>query len=93
MTGNRRLKFLFTLTGSDVPAHEAQRQVRSMDASMPGAFAVGDIRYGAVKRVASGVGEGAASIGQVHDFLDPEGSSATSNSCHDTPEHLTLQPG
>ncbi|GAB3201312.1 FAD-dependent oxidoreductase [Nocardioides hungaricus] len=39
----------------------------------PGVFAVGDVRSGSVKRVASAVGEGAGVIRQVHEFLEAEG--------------------
>jgi thioredoxin reductase (NADPH) len=38
--------------------------------STPGIFAVGDVRSGSVKRVASGVGEGAAVVADVHVSLD-----------------------
>jgi thioredoxin reductase (NADPH) len=34
-----------------------------------GVFAVGDVRSGSVKRVASAVGEGAVAVRQVHDYL------------------------
>lgn len=37
--------------------------------SIPGIFAVGDVRSGSVKRVASGVGEGSVCISDVHKFL------------------------
>jgi len=37
-----------------------------------GIFAVGDVRSGSVKRVASGVGEGSVVIQAVHNFLNPE---------------------
>ena len=37
----------------------------------PGIFAVGDVRSGSVKRVASGVGEGSVVIQAVHQFLHP----------------------
>jgi len=40
--------------------------------SKPGIFAVGDVRSGSVKRVASGVGEGSVVIQAVHKFLNPE---------------------
>jgi thioredoxin reductase (NADPH) len=40
--------------------------------SKSGIFAVGDVRAGSVKRVAAGVGEGAAVIQAVHKSLDPE---------------------
>jgi thioredoxin reductase (NADPH) len=38
--------------------------------SRPGVYAVGDVRAGSVKRVASAVGEGAAVISEVHRFLE-----------------------
>lgn len=37
----------------------------------PGIFAVGDVRSGSVKRIASGVGEGSVVIQAVHQFLNP----------------------
>jgi len=37
--------------------------------SVPGIFVVGDVRHGSVKRVASGVGEGAVAIQFVHQYL------------------------
>lgn len=40
----------------------------------PGIFAVGDVRAGSVKRVASGVGEGSVVIQAVHHYLHPETS-------------------
>ncbi len=39
--------------------------------SKPGIFAIGDVRSGSVKRVASGVGEGSVVIQAVHKFLNP----------------------
>ncbi|MGF1624725.1 MAG: FAD-dependent oxidoreductase [Alphaproteobacteria bacterium] len=39
--------------------------------SQPGVFAVGDVRSGSVKRVASGVGEGSVVVQAIHRFLDP----------------------
>jgi thioredoxin reductase (NADPH) len=40
-----------------------------LETSMPGLFAVGDVRHGSVKRVASAVGEGSIAIRMVHDYL------------------------
>jgi thioredoxin reductase (NADPH) len=37
-----------------------------LETSIPGVFAAGDVRSGSVKRVASGVGEGALAISFVH---------------------------
>jgi thioredoxin reductase (NADPH) len=39
--------------------------------SKPGIFAVGDVRSGSVKRVASGVGEGSVVVQAIHRFLHP----------------------
>ncbi len=44
-------------------------QVSPFETSVPGIFAVGDVRSGSVKRVASGVGEGSVCISHVHRFL------------------------
>jgi thioredoxin reductase (NADPH) len=44
--------------------------------ALPGVFAIGDVRSGSIKRVASGVGEGSVVISSVHRFLaggDAEG--------------------
>ncbi|WP_268223385.1 FAD-dependent oxidoreductase [Sinomicrobium oceani] len=46
-----------------------QRKPQSLESSIPGFFAVGDVRKGSVKRVASAVGEGSMAISQVHQFL------------------------
>jgi thioredoxin reductase (NADPH) len=40
-----------------------------LEASLPGVFAVGDVRSGNVKRVASAVGEGSIAISMVHKVL------------------------
>ena len=37
----------------------------------PGIFAVGDVRSGSVKRVASGVGEGSVVVQAIHEYLNP----------------------
>jgi thioredoxin reductase (NADPH) len=45
------------------------RTPHTLESSLPGIFAVGDVRAGSVKRVASAVGEGAAVIALVHRAL------------------------
>jgi thioredoxin reductase (NADPH) len=40
------------------------------ETSVPGIFAIGDVRSGSVKRVASAVGEGSVVIHQVHRHLE-----------------------
>ena len=39
------------------------------ETSVPGVFAVGDVRHGSVKRVASAVGEGSVAVQMVHRHL------------------------
>ena len=59
----------FVLTGMDV----AERRPSSpFTSSIEGVFAVGDVRSGSVKRVASGVGEGSVCIRHVHRFLSED---------------------
>ena len=57
----------FVLTGPDVP--DAAQQTLSLQTSVEGVFAIGDVRSGSTKRVASAVGEGAAVVAQIHRFL------------------------
>ena len=60
------------LTGRDVEdkgGWPLKRPVYPFETSVPGVFAVGDLRHGSVKRVASAVGEGSVVIQAVHDFL------------------------
>ena len=60
----------FVLTGRDVDMSGLDRQPMSFETTMPGVFAVGDVRLGSMKRVASAVGEGAAAVQQVHVYLE-----------------------
>jgi thioredoxin reductase (NADPH) len=41
----------------------------SLQTSVPGVFAIGDVRAGSVKRVGGAIGEGAAVVAQIHAFL------------------------
>jgi thioredoxin reductase (NADPH) len=66
----------FVLTGSDLHAQDLssplwknRHQPEFFETSIPGIFAVGDVRCGSVKRVAAAVGEGSACIQQVHRVL------------------------
>ena len=40
-----------------------------LESSLPGVFAVGDVRAGSTKRVASAVGEGAIAVSLIHRVL------------------------
>jgi thioredoxin reductase (NADPH) len=61
----------FVLTGADVPPDRwcSTRAPHALETSRPGIFAVGDVRSGSVKRVATAVGEGAAAIQSLHQVL------------------------
>ena len=64
----------FIRTGPDLPASTHARWLPGrpplpLETSLPGVFAAGDVRRGSVKRVASAVGEGAATIPLVHRYL------------------------
>ncbi len=45
------------------------RPPHSFETNRPGIFAVGDVRWGRVKRLAAPVGEGSACVQQVHQSL------------------------
>lgn len=67
----------FILTGPDLiqasqrPRNwSLQRDPYLLETSIPGIFAVGDVRQGAVRRVASAVGQGAGAISLVHQYLE-----------------------
>lgn len=49
-----------------------QDQPLPLETSLPGVFAVGDVRHNAVKRVASGVGASAMAISSAHAYLTEE---------------------
>ena len=64
----------FVVTGQDLLASSptAWSEARSpftLETSVPGVFAAGDVRLGSMKRVASAVGEGAMSVYLVHRYL------------------------
>jgi thioredoxin reductase (NADPH) len=62
----------YLLTGPDrTGGGPASSPGALFETSMAGVFAVGDVRHGSVKRVASAVGEGAVAIRLVHDHLAP----------------------
>src|SRR5438552_4166338 len=47
-----------------------------LEPSVPGVFAIGDVRAGSVKRVGGAIGEGAAAVAQIHAFLARLGATA-----------------
>jgi thioredoxin reductase (NADPH) len=65
----------FICTGADVEAHgdwPLERSPFSLETSMPGVFAAGDVRHGSMNRVASAVGEGSIAIRLVHELFAAE---------------------
>jgi thioredoxin reductase (NADPH) len=60
----------FVLTGSDIAA------AHPLETSLPGVFAIGDVRSGSTKRVASAVGEGAQVVAALHTHLAAKTASA-----------------
>jgi thioredoxin reductase (NADPH) len=60
----------FILTGPDTGQDwPLQRAPFLLETTTPGVFAAGDVRHGAIKRVASAVGEGSTVIRLIHDYL------------------------
>ena len=60
----------FIKTGADLgEAWPLKRDPNLLETSVPGIFAVGDIRAGSAKRVAAAVGEGSMAVQFVHRFL------------------------
>ena len=67
----------FILTGTDLPRTNDRprswmlnRDPFLFETSVPGVFAVGDVRAGAYQRVAAAVGEGSAAIYSIHRYLE-----------------------
>jgi thioredoxin reductase (NADPH) len=64
----------YLITGRDLLERTAVRWAQDreplpLETSMAGVFAAGDVRQGSIKRVASGVGEGATVVRLVHEHL------------------------
>src|SRR6266850_342370 len=66
----------FILTGPDFSREDRRpkgwtldRDPTLLETNVPGVFAVGDVRHGSVKRVASGVGEGSIAVQFIHQYL------------------------
>ena len=66
----------FVLTGRDLKAAEAyprvwkeRREPLPLESSVPGVFAAGDVRSGAMNRVAAAVGEGSMMVWLAHEYL------------------------
>ncbi len=64
----------FVLTGPDLPVTDTSRPRTVFETSVPGVFAVGDVRSSSVKRVASAVGEGSVVVSAIHRYLSATGN-------------------
>jgi thioredoxin reductase (NADPH) len=70
----------YVLTGDDRPRIDRPDQLRlPFETTMPGVFALGDVRSGSVKRIAAAVGEGSTAIQQVHRYLARVAEAAADN--------------
>ena len=67
----------FIRTGRDVEfgSFPLSREPMSFETSVPGIFAIGDVRFASAKRVATAVGEGAGAVQNIHQYIE-EGLSA-----------------
>ena len=95
----------FILTGPDLLTGTGHswppgRPPLPLETSLPGIFAAGDVRRGSVKRVASAVGDGAATIPLVHRYLRTTAAAPAAAYPRDLPvlragdeEHLATQAG
>jgi thioredoxin reductase (NADPH) len=59
----------FVLTGDKVTSQRPGYAPAPLETSIPGLFAVGDVRSGSVKRVGGAIGEGAAAVAMIHQHL------------------------
>jgi thioredoxin reductase (NADPH) len=73
----------FVRTGQETASLDADHVPAPLESSVPGVFAVGDVRSGSVKRVGGAIGEGAAAVAQIHQYLaaarpEPKAAATTS---------------
>jgi thioredoxin reductase (NADPH) len=59
----------FVLTGQATASVTMGRSPAPLESNMPGVYAVGDVRSGSVKRVGGAIGEGAAVVALIHQYL------------------------
>ena len=66
----------FIVTGPDLMSNgsrpkgwKLKRDPYLLETSIPGIFAAGDVRHGSIKRVATAIGEGSASLQSIHRYL------------------------
>jgi thioredoxin reductase (NADPH) len=59
----------FVITGDGFAEGAAARGPHPLETSVPGVFAIGDVRASSTKRVGAAIGEGAAVVAQIHQVL------------------------
>ena len=70
----------FLLTGPDIPLSQREPGGRTplfLETSRQGVFAVGDVRSGSIKRVATAIGEGSMAVRLVFDRLEVSGATVS----------------
>ena len=92
----------YVITGKDLSRYgyprrgwHVKRLPLLLETSMPGVFAVGDVRHGSVKRVASAVGEGSIAVQMVHEYLSSapqEHSGMSASGSEAIPDRAYKQP-
>jgi thioredoxin reductase (NADPH) len=77
----------FLITGAEFSRYQQGRAPAALETSMPGVFAIGDVRAASTKRVGAAIGEGAAVVAQIHQFLAQRDEAAGAIS-HSKPAHV-----
>jgi thioredoxin reductase (NADPH) len=84
LPGSVQLERGYIRTGRDVAPDEShpsgwplRRGPLPLETSVPGIFAVGDVRHRSIMRVASAVGDGATAVRLVHEYLSTEDAAGT----------------
>jgi thioredoxin reductase (NADPH) len=70
----------YVRTGAGVPGWPLERPALTLETSLPGVFAAGDVRAGSVKRVAAAAGSGALAVNDVHAYLGQETAGSPARS-------------
>jgi thioredoxin reductase (NADPH) len=65
------------------------RKPLPFETSIPGVFAVGDVRLGSMKRVAAAIGEGASAVASVHAYLNSPSPATAPDNRSTTTGHTT----
>jgi thioredoxin reductase (NADPH) len=72
----------FVLSGEAAAINGTDRTPAALESSVPGVFAVGDVRSGSIKRVGGAIGEGAAVVALIHQYLAAKHRGASHRAQH-----------